>query len=398
MLANALRFSTRLDISDTSPLVTDDSYSLSTVLLALVLLNGEILWNSNEIPNMILGHDLLSYLEHCEYLFNPPHHRTEQYFIDHCRFKTPTITRQGMKTQGWVFKLFSGQNSSHSADRPGLFFLTRSEKKALSELCKHDSSQARKPGSVLSEAEQEVVELIISKLEKKWPGCSLAELMQRSLKLDRSPPRPGEQKAATLVFLKMMAAVVRALREGHEIRLAQSHAQPNDSPPSALFISPDLGWVTEDKDDAALPVYVFTSWDNPRNSHRQERLASLEVAVTEKAGADEEHVRTGCLLRSYGWVNGVWDARGEKLTDYVFPLMGITEVEDEDEGGEDAEGDKTSRRPDSQDCMKNRSGGEEHARERIEESEPHGTKRKRGPHGNQEDDDYDGVGSGDDDN
>jgi hypothetical protein len=75
---------------------------------------------------------------------------------------------------------------------------------------------------------------------------------------------------------------------------------------------------------------IFTSWDNPRNTSRQERLASLEVAVANdsESRATGDGLVQGSHLRSYGWVNGIWDVRGESMSTFIFPLMGISEESD----------------------------------------------------------------------
>lgn len=327
LLANVLRFPTRLDIGEASPLIKTDTYSLSTALLALVLLNGEILWNYDDLPERILGHDLQSYLEYCEYLFNPPHNSKEQEFINHCRFMSPAITTKGIKTQGWVFELFHQDTSDSSARRNHCLDLTSQEEKALRKLSRDEIALSREPRSILNEVEQEIVELIICKLEYEWPGCSLAALMQRNLNVDRSPPPRDQEKAATTVFIKMMSALARALTEGTVLRLARLSTQSQSSPPSGIFVTPENGWATEDTDDPSSSVYVFTSWENPRNTSRQERLASLEVAIANgsESSAARDGLVDGALLRSYGWINGVWDARGESRSTFVFPLMGISE-------------------------------------------------------------------------
>jgi hypothetical protein len=93
-----------------------------------------------------------------------------------------------------------------------------------------------------------------------------------------------------------------------------------------MFISPG-GWSTRHSNNPALPIYVFVSWDNPPNALRQERLASLEVAAIDQGKwiRNECRLTEGTLLKSCGWINGVWDARGEGLETYVFSWMDNTE-------------------------------------------------------------------------
>jgi hypothetical protein len=97
ILANALKFPKRLDIRETSPILEANNYSLSVAMLALILINGEILKTSEfeEIPsaNNLMRHTLRSYLKQCEYTFNAPNFRFEQSFINRCRLKSPVITQ-----------------------------------------------------------------------------------------------------------------------------------------------------------------------------------------------------------------------------------------------------------------------------------------------------------------
>ncbi|KAF2820552.1 hypothetical protein CC86DRAFT_114775 [Ophiobolus disseminans] len=322
ILANALRFSTRLDTSDASPLVSSDNYSLSAILFALILLNGEILYSNDDI----LHHTVQSYLKESQFVIKAPHPRREQYFIDHCRFRNPTITMQGIETQGWLFELFVGRINSLDANqgnRSNCISLSQIEKIAVRNMRKNEDSQAREPRSILNKVDQAIVEMIVSKLDEAWPQCRLVELMRRNLRIDRKPPPHGEEDPATSIMLKMMAAVVQTLEKGQEARLARPVSEPQDSPPSALFISPQ-DWSTDDKQDAVSPMYVYTSWDNPRGKYRQERLASLEVAPYDKRhwAQNGRRLIEGSFLRSYAWVNGIWDARGKPMEKYVFPFVG----------------------------------------------------------------------------
>jgi hypothetical protein len=323
ILANALRFSTRLDTSSASPLVKQGRFSLSATLFALILINGEILDSTDDI----LHHTVQSYIDQNKHLIKAPHPRKEQNFIDHCRFRSPVITDQGLKTQGWIFQLLVDEAKFSESSQGTCLTLTETERAAIRHMREDEQSQQRGPRSLLDELEQEVVESIISRLEARWLRCRLADLLRRNLEIDRNPPPRGEENAATTTMLKMMAAVVHALIKGQEVRLASLHSQPRHVPPSAMFISPRGGYAG-DRQDTASPVYVFTSWGKPRNAHRQERLASMEVAAyhQETGTTGGKQVKEGDVLRSHSWVNGVWDAKGERMETYVFPFMDSTEA------------------------------------------------------------------------
>jgi hypothetical protein len=319
ILANALRFPARLDISETSPLVKLEKYSLSATLFALILINGEIIKVRDN--DTILRHTLQSYTEWNEYRIKASHLRKPQSFVDRCRFRSPTITKHGLETQGWIFRLFftTGDESTRAQDKQASCIeLSQTERAAFKRLRDDEASQARASRSILNTLEQEVMVTVIFRLDSRWPGCRLANLLCRSLSVDREPPPQGQENPATTKILKMMCAVVQALIENSEVRLACLHSQPEHSPPSAMFVSPQYGFTPS-------RGHVFTSWDNPTNAHRQERLASLEVAAHDPERNYDIRWSEGDVLKNCSWVNGVWDARGEPLETYVFPYMDCNE-------------------------------------------------------------------------
>lgn len=314
ILANSLRFSARLDTSNTSPLIRMEKYSLSATLFALILLNGEILHSSDDL----LCHTVQSYIERNQYTIRAPHGaqpQKEQYFVDHCRFRSPNITSHGIQTTGWLFVLLAGHTSRISLDE--------TLRAKLHQVRVDDpQAQVRQPRSILDMLEQVIVDEIIAILNNDWPQSRLVDLLRCNLDMDCDPPPCGDEEPARSTRIKMMAAVVQALFDGHDVRLARLHSAPVDSPPSAMFISPQ-GWSTA---DPCLPLYVFTSWDNPRGKHRQERLVSLEVAAydRERWVSNGRQLKEGCLLKSGSWVNGVWDARRKPMETYTFPLLGTS--------------------------------------------------------------------------
>jgi hypothetical protein len=130
----------------------------------------------------------------------------------------------------------------------------------------------------------------------------------------------------------MMSAVCQALRDDRELCLARL-ASDLKYEPNALFITPPSGGWATGYSDLTSNIYqksglVFVSWDGPRSDYDRERLASLEVAMFDQGGKRnlEATYRLGSFLRTYGWVNGVFDFRGAKMETYVFPLPGITDV------------------------------------------------------------------------
>ncbi|KAI4617750.1 hypothetical protein J4E83_006082 [Alternaria metachromatica] len=329
ILANALRFTKRIDIGKGSPINKPDKYSLSVALLALILVNGEILksttWEPSDRARLpcetnLMQHTLQSYLAACQHEFSVPNLRFQQTFVDHCRLKSPTITSRGLQTEGWLFELFPRERSRIRAEQLSLR-LTDSDREALSDLGRGPVLR----GTKLDEDAHTALDALIQKLEALWPGSKLASYMRRQLFFYEHLSR-SDLPQSTLYVLDMMFALYQALRNDQELRLGRLASAPSNTEPTAIFIKPEPdGWRTEqvshlDSDGAPCLAKVFTSWDQ---SHNFERLASLEVGV--ESGMD-------CLLYSAGWVNGVWYTEGQSMGKYVFRLAGITqerhEVED----------------------------------------------------------------------
>jgi len=327
ILANALRFTTRIDIGKGSPIHKPDKYSLSVALLALILMNGEILksrtWKSPDRARLpcesnLMQHTLQSYLAACQHEFSVPNLRFQQTFVDHCRLKSPTITSRGLQTKGWLFELFPRERSRIRADQLSLR-LTDSDRETLSDLGRGPVLR----GTKLDEDAHTALDALIQKLEALWPASQLVNYMRRNLSLDGHRSRPKVPPSAPYV-LDMMFALYQALRDDQELRLGRLASARPHTEPAAIFIRPEPdGWRTEqathlNSDGAPCLAKIFTSWDQ---SHDSERLASLEVGRR----IQEARGKRDCLLYSAGWVNGVWYAQGQPMGNYVFPLAGITE-------------------------------------------------------------------------
>jgi len=331
ILANALRFTKRINIGKGSPIHKPDKYSLSVALLALILMNGEILksatWESPDRARLpcesnLMQHTLQSYLAACQHEFCVPNLRFQQTFVDHCRLKSPTITPRGLQTKGWLFELLPCERSGTRADqhclrlndfdRASLFYLGRGPVLR---------------GAKLGKDAHTALSALIQKLEALWPGSKLASYMRRQLFLDGHLSR-SDSPQSTLYVLDMMFALYQALRDDQELRLGRLASAPPNTEPAAIFIKPEPdGWRTEqathlDSDGAPCLAKIFTSWDQ---SHKSERLASLEVGLEPNKKLQEARSKRDCLLYSAGWVNGVWYVKGQSMGAYVFPLVGITE-------------------------------------------------------------------------
>ena len=337
VMANAAKFSTRLDISDKSPLVASDMYSLSAIFLAMFLLNGEILNTCTMMSfHSLMGYTLRGYLEEMQYKFRPPLVRYQQNFINRCRLNSVTINTRGVETKGILFRVLPNRRPFVGTMPPSLK-LSVQDRRRLDRLAQDPDSNRLEDGRRFHDLAREVIMILNSKLRKKYGVlCKLADLLERYLHLDHQALPQEEQKPSTLYALDMMAGLVQALIDDRELRLARLESEPESAQPSAIFISPyqDEEWMVEQLTgmfgNGVRRTWVFTSFDGRLYNHGMERLASIEVAPCSWGPGGD--VLTRChpdqtddvYLRSYGWINGVWDIEDEHMGKYTFPITGLT--------------------------------------------------------------------------
>ena len=342
IMANACKFSRRLDISKSSRLVISETYSLSAILLTLMLINGEIMeTNQHRVRShqTLMDYTLRQYLEEVQYQFNSPRLKYEQSFIDHCRLKESTINQRGVEVPGFLFKLLPNRKPFPSDGKPNPLKLTADDRQHIERL-KQRNRQAQKfhPGRKFNMLAEEVISILLQKLRSNYGNdCSLAEFIEQTLACDTNPPPPEEALPSTPYVLDNMVGVVQALIDGRELRLARLDSEPDTTEPSAIFIAPGE-WYNEtwfaEYGTGSDQVWVFTSWDNGWRNHGMERLASMEVApfiqgpdpAARPRGLrqwDPDHAEKS-FLRRFGWVNGVWDIEGKQMGRYTFPIAGLT--------------------------------------------------------------------------
>jgi hypothetical protein len=341
IMANAAKFSKRLDISQSSQLIVSEAYSMSAILLALILLNGEIMDTAMTMSHKeLMKYTLRQFLEEVQYHFNAPTLKYEQSFINHCRFKETTITRRGVEAPGFLFKLLPKRKPFSSPNKPHPLKLTDDDRRSI-QMFKFENKDAQKFircatfGRKFNSLGDHVMMMLTSKLKRHYgEDCKLANFLWKYLIWDTEP---DTCPPSTPYVLDMMTGLVQALIDGRELRFARFDGEPDNAEPSAIFLSPyrDNKWFSHgDNDPGTDNNWVFTSWDNGWRSHGMERLASMEVApftqgpnLTDPVEAlpqwDPEHAETS-FLRSYGWINGVWDVEGRHMNKYTFPIAGLT--------------------------------------------------------------------------
>ncbi|KAI1821746.1 heterokaryon incompatibility protein-domain-containing protein [Xylaria intraflava] len=266
--ANCCGYTTRLD----TVALNKHSSSLSLSMLALYLLNGEIIKNQPQRRRGALKDTIFTYLaKQSLHSFRPPVDE-KLTFIKGCRFVDPILTTDGTQTRGHLWRL-----GKLIRPRP----LKRDRYCTLSPLDTLATDlQYRKYGKAYTE-------LAVSLLAWSQDAAAAAN---RTGRHQCYTGRNAFAQARPLGWRTWMANEVEAaLLEGKALRLA-SIVDPDNpdeyEPYSAIFVGDGADdWQEEEyEDDGCLkPSYVFTSV-RPAKAHAvlgdTPRHVSLEVEIT----------------------------------------------------------------------------------------------------------------------
>ena len=277
--ANCCNYSIRLNTKN----LKGTSHSLSMSILALYLLNGEIIMNDKHDENL-LNNDIFSYLQQLALdNFDPPVKKKELTFIKRCRFVDVRLTPDGIMTSGRLWKLHKAIDTDTFASR------RRPEGETTNGLNKYQRSLLR----------QLCVEL---QLQGDKP---LAGDLGKYLKDDIDGKWSPEKSYKDL----MAEQIVEAIRQRMTIHLGRL---VGSNTCRGIFVT-----------DPALetPPYVFTAWiragsggktsDKMQAERFLERFVSLAVDA-----ADLEKALP--RLKTRTWINGLCFFEGEPPRDVVF--------------------------------------------------------------------------------
>ena len=277
--ANCCNYSIRLNTKK----LKGTSHSLSLSILALYLLNGEIIMNDKH-DEKLLKDDIFSYLRQLALNnFDPPVKNKELTFIKKCRFVDVRLTPDGIVTSGRLWKLHKAIDTDAFTSR------TRLEGETGNGLNKYQRSLLR----------QLCVELQLQGYKK------LSEDLDEYLKDDID----GKWSPEKLYKDLMAERVVEAIRQRMTIHLG---CLVGRNPYRSIFVT-----------DPAMetPPYVFTAWSRAKSggktSHKiqadrfQDKFVSLAVDA-----ADVENALP--RLKTRTWINGLCFFEGEPPRDVVF--------------------------------------------------------------------------------
>lgn len=281
--ANCCDYSVRLDTKS----LGSSSCSLSLSVLALYLLNGEIIMNDGHDENL-LSKNIFNYLQLLALdSFDPPVGNKELTFIKNCRLVDVRLSLDGIVTSGRLWKLhkaidtgdFTSKAPFERRSRNGLNGYQRSR---LRQLSRELRSQNHRP---------------------------LADDLDDYLHEDtRHKSYPSKQ------YKDLMAEeVVEAIRTRKTVHLGCLEGPNSYSPYRGVFVSdPDL----------ETPSHVFTAWSRAGSGGKglddicAERL--LDKIVSLEVGVTGNNSRGLPQLETKRWINGLCFFDGYPSRDVVF--------------------------------------------------------------------------------
>jgi hypothetical protein len=291
--ANCCKFSSRLDTAS----VTGAGYGLSTCIVALCLLNGEIFRNDEKerssqeslYPSDMLDCTVQEFLRRFLFEFNPPGRAYHMSRIKHFRFVDVNLTQHGVETVGWLWEMgevvnFTGSDYEEIEEK-----IEEYEDMSLEEIFPEQRS--------LNPVQICVLWIIVHKLNSKH-YFEFADYLVGHMRKDKK----GDPAPAKPFIDKMVEAVTEGVIEHKSLRVGWV-----DGEPSGIFVSPSDG--IGDSDPSTM---AFTSWSKGGRTSF-EKFVSLEVRH------DSTSVGGARRLYTRAWMNGIWDATGRRKKRFVFP-------------------------------------------------------------------------------
>ena len=277
--ANCCNYSIRLKTKN----LESTSHSLSMSILALYLLNGEIIMNDKHDGNL-LDHDIFGYLQQIALdSFDPPVKDQELTFIKRCRLVDVRLMPDGIKTKGRLWRLHKaidtdGLKSRAQPERETPNGLNRYQRSLLRQLCVELQLQGY---DTLAE---DLDEYLDDDMDGKWsPAKSYKDLMAET--------------------------IVEAIRQRMTIHLGCLVGRNSYR---GIFVTDPA---------TKTPPYVFTAWsragsggkisDRMQTERFLDHFVSLAVDATDVGKALPR-------LKTRTWINGLCFFEGEPLRDVVF--------------------------------------------------------------------------------
>lgn len=277
--ANCCDYSIRLNTKS----LKGTSYSLSISILALYLLNGEIIRNEED-DQSLLSEDIFSYLRQIAFdRFDPPVESNKLTFIKSCRLVDVRLSPDGIVTTGRLWRLHKAIDTGKFASK------LQPERRSPNGLNKSQRSRLRQLSAEL----------------RKQRYKTVADDLDDYLHEDAEYPPSSAKQYKDLMAEK----VVEAIRNRRTIHLG---CQMGCSSYRGVFVT-----------NSALetPSYVFTAW-GPAGSRRNalsETRAGMLLKKHVSLEVDATNLEDLPRVKTKRWINGLCFFGGDPARDVVFP-------------------------------------------------------------------------------
>jgi hypothetical protein len=295
--ANCMDYSVRLDTKK----VQESESSLSLCILALYMLNGDVIKNGAKETESLSG-NILDFLDAQSMTFHASFTRGQLTFFKHCRFSVNRFTEDGLETEGMLWEV--------SAELPAMG---------------PAASYANKKGSY---SERDLYRDGLNRYQRcrLWKLVfhlralrhhALADDLDEYLMEEDLEPYSGDEWPLRHCMDIMAIQVIAAMDKGLPLllgRLIDAEHRESEAPYRAIFVR-DYAVIRED--DKAL---VFTSWTGTQEScddeFAQRRPAKYVSLVVDRNGKTSRGVPK---LLNKRWVNGLCFFKGEQTGRVLFP-------------------------------------------------------------------------------
>jgi len=306
IIANCCRYVARLNTETLKNL----GESLSTAILALYVINGEILRHDSPAQE-VLNKTVFKCLRREALQVHPPIQRNELMFTRYCRLPTVKLSRRGMVTWGNILRLTVkirvGITSStkreywENNDRMDIYRLNGAEKSILWALSHH------------LEAENH---LALARF--------LTEFVEARSSIDRS-----REWGLSHIQLMMVKYICRKIAEGQDLWLARVDSE--EWKPYVAIFAPET--ALDDKS----PMYAFVSsgydreskYDRASSGSASGASLSYDSTISEGTTTGRPNARIALLRVSFEphesqiipqqWMNGLWISKRSDAVKLTIP-------------------------------------------------------------------------------
>lgn len=265
--------------------------SPSLVMLALYLLNGEILINDKNQKH-VLQDNVFEFLRKQSFQwFRAPTEANSLTFFKSYRFANPEFTERGIKVNGLLWKLSkpkyvtTNRRVSESDSQYGLKCRQRRRLRQLEKELRFGGL-----GPCYKQLANDVHDYLDT--DKQWRG-------------DKTPSKEYKDIMAN--------EIIAAMNEGKPLRLGCIRdPAAEDVPYRGIFICDTEADAEADAEEA----YVFTSFQDGNKSWKDlPKVVSMDVEVPAQGWARYSTP----FLKTKRWRNGLIFFRGEKFRPFIFP-------------------------------------------------------------------------------